>query len=250
MQGRDPPLLDFARVDIEGRLVELDHIDADFDQLLGLLIQQCGKSHGQSDLVAIMGIGDRIRDRHWSRQGEFEPTLCFGAGNCRLEGVDTAFPSQPAGDGRHFRIITIGADAHRDSPGKIDAINVFEKAVDEVLTRLLAVGDDVDPGVFLLLQHQQCCVAFCFDQCLAYQAPWRPQHLRLSQPTRLWQAAGDRRLEHLSPPAPPIQRGRSSKDPIFRQPGFFNNDHDRDNLWQKVFGSLYWRKVNAAAQLS
>jgi hypothetical protein len=32
---------------------------------------------------------------------------------------------------------------------EIDAIDLFEKAVDEMLTRLLALGDDVDPGIFL-----------------------------------------------------------------------------------------------------
>jgi hypothetical protein len=40
-------------------------------------------------------------------------------------------------------------------PGKIDPFDVFEKAVDEVLSRLLAICNDIDPGVLLLLDHQQ-----------------------------------------------------------------------------------------------
>jgi hypothetical protein len=37
---------------------------------------------------------------------------------------------------------------------------VFEETVHEVLPRLLAIGHDVDRGVFLLLQRQQRGVAF------------------------------------------------------------------------------------------
>ena len=33
--------------------------------------------------------------------------------------------------------------------GKIDSLDLFQKAVDEMLARLLAFGDDIDSGVFL-----------------------------------------------------------------------------------------------------
>jgi len=33
--------------------------------------------------------------------------------------------------------------------GKVDAFDLLQKAVDEMLARLLAFGDDVDAGVFL-----------------------------------------------------------------------------------------------------
>ena len=78
----------------------------------------------------------------------------MAAGDCGLETVDALLAAKRSGDGRHFRVVTIVADAHCDPSGKIDTLDVFEKAVHEMLTRLLAVGDDTDPGVFLLLQHR------------------------------------------------------------------------------------------------
>jgi len=48
-------------------------------------------------------------------------------------------------------LIAVVANAHRDPPGEIDTLDVFEEAVHEVLARLLAVRHDVNPGVFLLL---------------------------------------------------------------------------------------------------
>ena len=66
----------------------------------------------------------------------------------------------------------------------------------EMLTRLLAVGDDVDAGILLLLQDEQRRVALGLDQRLALLRPGRPQRLGLGQPERLGQAPGDRGLEH------------------------------------------------------
>src|ERR1700730_11581004 len=80
---------------------------------------------------------------------------------------------------------------------KSTPLDVFEKAVHEVLTRLLAIGDNIDPGALLLLQRQQRRVALSLDECFTLQLPRRPQHPRLGQPCRLRQAASDRRLEHL-----------------------------------------------------
>src|SRR5206468_884155 len=83
---------------------------------------------------------------------------------------------------------------------EIDAVDPFEKAVDEMLARLLAVADDVDPGILLELQCEEGGVALCFAERLAREPPWRPQHARLGQPGRLRQAAGDCRLKHASSP--------------------------------------------------
>jgi hypothetical protein len=101
-----------------------------------------------------MGIGDRVDDGHRSRQGEFESTPRMGTGDFSLKTVDVTLAPQRSRDGRHFRIVAIVANAHRDPPGKIDTLDAFEKAVHEVLTRLLAIGDNIDPGVLLLFQRQ------------------------------------------------------------------------------------------------
>src|SRR5271165_1115956 len=124
----------------------------------------------------------------------------MGAGDFGLEPVDALLAVERSGDSRHFRVVTIVADTHRHPPGEIDSLYLLEKAVHEVLTRLLAVGHDINPGVFLLLQHQHRRVALRLDQRLTLQLPGRPQHPRLGQPSRLRQAAGDRRLEHVISP--------------------------------------------------
>jgi hypothetical protein len=38
MQCRDPPFCHFFHIDVEGGLVELDHVDADPSQLAGLVV--------------------------------------------------------------------------------------------------------------------------------------------------------------------------------------------------------------------
>ena len=69
--------------------------------------------------------------------------------------MHAAFQSQLADHLRHHRFVPVGADAHLDLVREVDAVDEFEKAVHEVLPRHLAVGDDVDAGVFLLLQREQ-----------------------------------------------------------------------------------------------
>ncbi len=58
-------------------------------------------------------------------------------------------------DGRHHRLVAVVADAHLDPPGEIDPLDVLEKAVHEMLARLLAVADDVDAGILLQLDREQ-----------------------------------------------------------------------------------------------
>ena len=73
----------------------------------------------------------------------------------RLGRVHAAFQPQLADDLRHHRLVAVGADAHLDLVGEVDAVDEFEKAVHEMLARHLAVGDDVDAGILLLLQREQ-----------------------------------------------------------------------------------------------
>ena len=58
---------------------------------------------------------------------------------------------------------------------EVDAVDCFEKAVDEMLARLLAVADDVDAGVFLQLERQQRRVALGVCELFALEPPRRPQ---------------------------------------------------------------------------
>ena len=78
-----------------------------------------------------------------------------GAGVTRLAAMHAAPELERAGDGRHHRLVAIVADAHFDLVGEVDAVDEFQKAVNEMLARLLAVGDDVDAGILLQLHREQ-----------------------------------------------------------------------------------------------
>ena len=77
------------------------------------------------------------------------------AGVACLRLVHAAFQRERAAHHRHHRLIAVGADAHLDLVGEIDAVDEFEKAVHEMLARHFAVADDVDAGVFLQLHRKQ-----------------------------------------------------------------------------------------------
>jgi tryptophanyl-tRNA synthetase len=77
----------------------------------------------------------------------------MGAGDFGLNSVDALLAAERSGDGRYFRVIAIVADSHRHSADEIDTLDVLQKAVHKMLARLLAVRDDIDPGVFLLLER-------------------------------------------------------------------------------------------------
>ena len=71
--------------------------------------------------------------------------------------------------------------------------DLFQKTVDEVLAGLLALGDDVDAGIFLQFYGQHGGVALGAGEFVALRFPGRPQRIGLGQPFRLRQGAGDRR---------------------------------------------------------
>ena len=55
---------------------------------------------------------------------------------------------------RHHCLVAIFPDSHLDLVGEIDALDVLQEAVHEMLARLLAFGDDIEPGIFLQLDRQ------------------------------------------------------------------------------------------------
>ncbi len=63
-----------------------------------------------------------------------------------------------------------------DALAEIDAVDLREEAMDEMLPRLLAIGDDVDAGVFLFFQGKQRRVALRFGERVALLRPRRPKH--------------------------------------------------------------------------
>ena len=101
-----------------------------------------------------MLVRDRVGDGHRAGQGELELALRVGARRARLELVDGALAADRAGHGRDLGLVAVGADADRLPAVEVDAVEIGEKAVDEMDARLLAVADDVDASVLLALDRE------------------------------------------------------------------------------------------------
>ena len=114
----------------------------------------------------------------------------------RLRLVHAAAQAQGRDDRRHHCVVAVVADAHLDLVLEIDAFDRFEEAVHEMLARLLAVADGVDPGVLLRLDPEQRRVALRLGERVTGELPLRPQLVRLGEPGRLGQAACDGGFEH------------------------------------------------------
>jgi hypothetical protein len=67
--------------------------------------------------------------------------------------------------------------------GKIHALDGFQKAVDEMLARLLAIADDIDPAVLLELERQDGGIALGGVERGAFEPPRRPKPVRLGKPS-------------------------------------------------------------------
>ena len=111
----------------------------------------------------------------------------MGAGDAGLVGMDAALQGQRRHHLRHHRLVAVFADAHLDLVGEIDAVDLLQKAVDEMLAGLLALGDDIDAGILLQLHRQHGGVALGARQFVSLGLPGRPQRVRLGQPFRLRQ---------------------------------------------------------------
>ena len=151
LQRLDAPVRDLVHVDVEGGLVELDHVDAVGLQGFGFLVEQLGEGERHLDAVAVIFVGDGVDDGHRAGQGEFQLARGVGAGDAGLVGMDAALQPQRRHHLRHHRLVAVFADSHLDLVGEIDALDLLQEAMDEMLPRLLALGDDVDAGVFLQL---------------------------------------------------------------------------------------------------
>src|SRR5258706_2355486 len=92
-------------------------------------------------------------------------------------------------DSGHHGVVAVVANANCHLVLEVDALDGLEKPVHEVLPRLLAVGDDVDAGVLLLLQPEQRGVALRALELHARGAPGRPELVGFGEPAGLRQAA-------------------------------------------------------------
>ena len=195
-QRRHAPGGGVFHIDIEGRLVELNHIHAIGLQRQRLLVQQPGKGHRQLYAVAVVAVGDGVDDGHRAGQGELDLALCVCAQKARLGGVHAALERELGHHLRHHRLVAVAAYAHLHLVLEVDALDLLQKAVHEVLTALLAVADHAQSRIFLGLDPQQRGVELGLRQFGALGLPLRPELLGFGQPGRLGQAAGDCGVEH------------------------------------------------------
>ena len=84
MQRLDAPAGGLVHVDVERRLVELDHVDAVGGEPARLFVEQRGKRHRHFHAVAVVSVGDGVDDGHRAGQGEFQLPPGMGAGEPRL----------------------------------------------------------------------------------------------------------------------------------------------------------------------
>jgi hypothetical protein len=81
--------------------------------------------------------------------------------------------------------------------GEVDAVERLDERGDEMAPRLLAVADDVDPGLLLVGEHEAHGIALALGQRISFEPPWRPQLPRFGKPGGLRKTARDRRLQKL-----------------------------------------------------
>ena len=165
-------------------------------ELARFLVQELGEGHRHVGAAAVVGVGDGVADGHRARQRELEPALGIGAREAHLLAMDRAAPSEPGGDRGHVHDVAVVADAHLGLARPIDALDLLEEAVHEMHPELLAVGDDVDAGRFLLLQPHQRGVALGALEFGAVLPPCRPELFGLGEPWRFRQTAGDGGFQH------------------------------------------------------
>ena len=91
----------------------------------------------------------------------------MGARDAGLVGMDAALEPQRRHHLRHHRLVAVFADSHLDLVGEIDALDLLQEAVDEMLAGLLALGDDVDAGILLQLDRQHGGVALGAGELVA-----------------------------------------------------------------------------------
>ena len=72
VQRLDAPAGGVVHVDVEGRLVELDDVDAVGREPARFLVEQRRERHGHLHAIAVMRVGDGVDDGHRAGQGEFE----------------------------------------------------------------------------------------------------------------------------------------------------------------------------------
>ena len=170
-----------------------------------LLVEDLGEGHRHLGPVAVMLIGQRVDDGHGPGHGEFQRAvgLCARAKVTSSAWIGPRLRQQLGDHGGAVGVVAVVAYADPGLLVEVDALDLFQDAVDEMLSGLLAVGDDVDSGRFLIADRQADGVVLGFLELGGvFGGPGRPELFGLGQPCRFWQAAGDGCFQHGGLPVP------------------------------------------------
>jgi hypothetical protein len=147
--------------------------------------------------LAVVAVGDGVDDRHRAGQRELEQPVRCGRGPRRASAAWTRpFRRKAADHLRHHRVVAVVADPHLHLVIEVDAFDPGEKAVHEVLPRLLAVADGREARVLLHLQPEQRGIGLGALELGAAGLPLGPELLGLGEPRGLGQAAGNGGSKH------------------------------------------------------
>ncbi len=169
------PVGRFTHIDIEGRLVELDDVDAVGLQRKRFLVQQFGKGHCHLHLIAVKLVGHRVDDGHGPGQRELDFFIGVRTQNFCFCLVHPPFQLELTHHLRHHGVVAVVADAHLDLVIEVNAFDLLEKAVHKMLARLLAVANHVQARVFLRLDPEQRRIGLGLSQFSAFGLPLRPE---------------------------------------------------------------------------
>ena len=194
LQRADAPVAHFVEVDIERRFVELDHVDTGCLDRTRLVVQDLGERPRERLPAAIVRVVQRVDHRHRTGQRVFDAPLRLRAEERRIVDVDRMAARDGTRDDGHVRVVAV-ADPDRALVLEIDAVEPLDERGDEVAARLLAVGQDVDPSLFLIEDGEPDRVALRLRKRIVADPPWRPEKIGLGEPCRLGQAACQRRRE-------------------------------------------------------
>src|SRR5258708_19487947 len=142
-----------------------------------------------------MRIRNGVADGHRTGQFDLEHAARMGTGKSQILAVHRATPPYRPRHRRYLDLIAIVANAHFRLLAPVDALDPLQETMDEMDARLLAVGDDVDSGVFLLFEPDQSGVALPGHEGFAFKTPTRPQFFHLREPQSLLQTARDHSLQ-------------------------------------------------------
>ena len=75
----DAPVAHLVHVDVEGGLVELDHVHAERLELARLLVEEGRQLHAEARAAPVVGVVDGVDDRHRPRHRPLQPARRLGA---------------------------------------------------------------------------------------------------------------------------------------------------------------------------